>query len=434
MQPSGVTVMSGIKKPETSEILADPLRLSAVRASGLLDSPAEDAFDRLTRLAAKLTNTPVTFISVVDEQRDFYKSCVGFPESLAGGRQMTGPTFCHYALSSDGPLIINDTMSDPVYSQVPTVKSLGVRAYVGVPLTLASGQTIGSFCAMDFEPRAWTRLDVEVMTELAASTLREIELRMALEEIMTDQARLHELARSNEFLYKEAQLANQEKDRFFAAVSHELRSPMTSIMGWAGILRDEVASNPVAAEAAAMIESSAREQARMVDDLLDATRSSTGKLSLDCHLIDLSVVIEEAVRAALPAAATKGVLLQSSIEPLPPLPADAIRMRQVFNNLISNAIKFTPPGGSVNVLAQAAASFVRVEVRDSGRGIDTSLIPHLFNRGWQATPGEQGGLGLGLTIASQIADLHGGVVTAESKGPETGSSFVVTLPIDRPES
>lgn len=167
-------------RQDLSSTVGDTTRLEAVRATGLLDSPAEEEFDRLTRLAAKLTGAPVTFISLVDENRDFYKACFGFPEPLASSRELTGTTFCHYALVSNGPLVINDTHANPIYRRVPTVESLGVRAYLGVPLVTAAGHAIGSFCAIDFSPREWTPLDVEVMQELAASTLREIELRTAL--------------------------------------------------------------------------------------------------------------------------------------------------------------------------------------------------------------------------------------------------------------
>ena len=408
--------------------------MAAVRSTSLLDSPTERSFDRLTRLAARLTGAPVTFISLVDEHRDFYKSCFGFPEPLASKREMPGTTFCHFALSSKGPLVIEDTLADPVYSQVPTVESLGVRAYLGVPLTLASGLTIGSFCAIDFQPRIWSALDIEVMSELATSTLREIELRMALEEITSDGVRLHALAETNERLYREAQQANQEKDRFFAAVTHELRTPMTSIIGWARILKAEIRENPDAAEAVSMIENSARAQARLVDDLLDASRIATGKITIDRQSIDLNRVVEEAVRAAYPAAHAKGVQLITRLQEIPPLLADRSRTRQIFDNLISNAIKFTPPGGSIELQSERVEGEARVHVRDTGRGIAAEILPFIFERGRQAHSAEQGGLGLGLTIAAHLARAHGGTITAESGGPGLGATFTLTLPLDPPDA
>ena len=417
--------------PDTKSIVTDPQRLAAVRNSGLLDTPAERSFDRLTRLAARLTGVPVTFISLVDERRDFYKSCFGFPEPLASGREMTGTTFCHYALSSDGPLVIDDTLADPVYREVPTVQSLGVRAYLGVPLTIATGETIGSFCAIDFQPRKWSDLDIEVMSELATSTLREIELRTALEEITEDRIRLRALAESNERLYKEADRANQEKDRFFAAVTHELRTPMTSIIGWARILGGELSDSPDAVEALTMIETSARAQARLVDDLLDASRIAAGKITLDCSVIDVNRLIEDSARAAYPAAEAKGVQLRTSVATSRPVLADGSRTRQIVDNLISNAIKFTPADGSIELRSAFTDTEARIEVQDSGRGIAADVLPFIFDRGRQANSAEQGGLGLGLTIADHLARLHGGSITASSDGPGKGATFVVTLPLER---
>jgi PAS domain S-box-containing protein len=155
----------------------DPARVAAVRGTGLLDADAEEVFDRLSRLAVRLLGVPAAFLSLVDAERDFYLTACGFGEPLASARQLTGPTFCHYALASPGPLVIPDTAADPVYRDVPTVRTLGVAAYVGVPVRVG-GQRVGSFCAIDTRPRAWTAGEVEVLTELAASAERELELRM----------------------------------------------------------------------------------------------------------------------------------------------------------------------------------------------------------------------------------------------------------------
>jgi PAS domain S-box-containing protein len=160
----------------------DAARLAVLRESGLLDAAAEEAFDRLTRLAAILVKAPATFISLVDEQRDFYLSCVGFPDPLAAERQIDGPTFCHLAMESLEPLVIPDTRADAAYAHIPTVESLGVAAYVGVPIR-GGGQVLGSFCAVDFVPRDWTPVEVETLVELARSAEREIELRRRIRQV-----------------------------------------------------------------------------------------------------------------------------------------------------------------------------------------------------------------------------------------------------------
>ncbi|HEX6911036.1 MAG TPA: GAF domain-containing protein, partial [Longimicrobium sp.] len=186
-------------------VRSDPARLAAVRGLQLLDTPTEPAFDRLTRLAVQLLGVPATFLALVDEDRDFYKASTGFGEPLASARELAGRTFCHFTIAGSGaPLVIPDTRADPVYRQVPTVDSLGVAAYVGVPLVV-DGQPIGSFCAIDVAPRAWSREEVEVLTELAASAQREIELRRAL-------ARARQTA-------EQAERAARERDEFLNATT-----------------------------------------------------------------------------------------------------------------------------------------------------------------------------------------------------------------------
>jgi PAS domain S-box-containing protein len=167
---------------DPASFVRDPERLAEVRATGLLDTGPEEVFDRLTRLAARVIGSPVSFISLVDEDRDFYKSMHGLGEPLATERELRVPTLCHHALRSPEPLVIPDTRADPVYCRVPTVESLGVGAYLGVPLVTSRGQAIGSFCAVDFAPRQWRPDDVEVLRELAASAMREIELRREVAE------------------------------------------------------------------------------------------------------------------------------------------------------------------------------------------------------------------------------------------------------------
>ena len=143
----------------------------------MLDTPPEESFDRLTRLAAKLIDAPATFVSLVDHNRDFYKSAYGFGEPLATVRQLEGRSFCHYAITTNGPLVLDDVTQELVFCDVPTVQSLGVRAYIGIPLVTEDGQVVGSFCAIDFKPKHWTERDIDILTDLAHSTMREIELR-----------------------------------------------------------------------------------------------------------------------------------------------------------------------------------------------------------------------------------------------------------------
>ena len=158
-------------------VVRDPERLAAVRVTELLHSRSEVFFDRLTRIAAEVTRAPAAFLSLVDEDSDFYKSSYGFDEELARSRQISGITFCHYALVSDGPLVIEDTRRHPIFSSVPTVESLNVGAYLGVPLTL-DGRPLGAFCVIDHRPRPWTEGDIDAVAALARAANAEIQARV----------------------------------------------------------------------------------------------------------------------------------------------------------------------------------------------------------------------------------------------------------------
>lgn len=179
MSPKALAQLERDEQPHEGGALTNPKRLAALRATGLLDAKPMEGFDRITRLGKAALNVPVTFISLVDEYRDFYLSQCGFEEPLANERQITGKTFCHFTLQEERPVIIPDTRANPVYASVPTVVSERVAAYLGVPLVLASGHIIGAFCAIHVAPHAWSEEQVITATDLATLVLTEIELRQA---------------------------------------------------------------------------------------------------------------------------------------------------------------------------------------------------------------------------------------------------------------
>ncbi|MBA3670651.1 MAG: PAS domain-containing protein [Gemmatimonadaceae bacterium] len=186
ISPNAIAKFEAEDQVSAADALTDPKRLAAVRAIGLLDTLPMAGFDRITRLGARVLNVPATFISLVDDHRDFYLSHCGFGEPLASERQLAGQTFCHFTIQGELPLIIPDTRADPVYAKVPTVESLGVAAYLGVPLVLLSGEVIGAFCAIDFAPHAWNEAQVLAATDLASLVVSEIELRQAAFDFQRD--------------------------------------------------------------------------------------------------------------------------------------------------------------------------------------------------------------------------------------------------------
>jgi signal transduction histidine kinase len=229
----------------------------------------------------------------------------------------------------------------------------------------------------------------------------------------------------------EAEAANRTKDEFLAILSHELRSPLSAILTWTTLLRSGGLDANRGQRALESIDRNARLQKKLIEDLLDVSRIISGKLSLELGWVDLAALAREALEAAQLAAEAQGVRVEREIaDDLRPVRADGSRLLQVLNNLMSNAVKFTPRGGVVALRIVAEGPWARIEVRDSGKGIEPAFLPHLFERFRQAdasTTRREGGLGLGLAIVRHLVEMHGGTVTAQSEGPDRGSVFTVRL-------
>ncbi|WP_414654116.1 GAF domain-containing sensor histidine kinase [Hyalangium sp.] len=247
------------------------------------------------------------------------------------------------------------------------------------------------------------------------------------------------VAMDNALLYREAQRAqraaqeaNRLKDEFLATLSHELRTPLTSILGWTQMLlkRDDLDESG-RRRGLATIERNARVQRQLVEDLLDVSRITSGKLLLNLKEVSLREVVEAALESVRPTAEARGVLLQAELGPLTEsVLADATRLQQVLWNLLTNAIKFTDRGGCVWLAVGRDGDKMKLTVRDTGKGIPPELMPHVFERFRQGDIGrEQGGLGLGLAIVRHLVELHGGSVTVHSEGADMGSTFTVELPL-----
>ena len=232
-----------------------------------------------------------------------------------------------------------------------------------------------------------------------------------------------------------AQRATRLKDEFLATLSHELRTPLSAILGWTQVLLREGAPKGPEEQKRAIevIDRNARAQVQLIDDLLDLSRIMTGKLRLDLHQVSFSSVVEAAVDSAKPAAEAKGIRLKAILGASQDIvSADGARLQQVVWNLLTNAIKFTPKGGQVQVLLQRVNSHLELSVSDTGIGIPASYLPHVFDRFSQkdsSTTRAFGGLGLGLAICKQLVELHGGSIRAASQGEGKGATFSVQLPL-----
>jgi signal transduction histidine kinase len=255
---------------------------------------------------------------------------------------------------------------------------------------------------------------------------------------LMDVTKNKEIERQREWLLKReqesrsvAEEANRMKDQFLAVLSHELRTPLTSILGWTTILRRKKFDQETS-KTLETIERNAKAQQRLIEDILDVSRILGGSFRLDLRPTDLTATIESAIECVCPAAQSKGIQLDSELDPCVVVSGDPDRLMQVAENLLSNAIKFTPENGTVRVSLRRKERQVELCVDDNGQGIDPSFLPYIFDRFRQADSSsvrKQKGLGLGLAITLHIVELHGGNIFASSPGKDQGSTFKVQLPL-----
>ena len=274
---------------------------------------------------------------------------------------------------------------------------------------------------------AFNRLLLFISVVVFASARRGAEQRLKQHQRSLEEA----LARERE-ARREAEGANRVKDEFLATVSHELRTPLNAMVGWATLLARHQTDRELTRKAAATIERNARAQAHIVNDILDMTRIAAGGLRIAPRRIELAPVIEEALDQMRLAAKDKAIEIGTQLEPAVLVDGDADRLRQIAWNLVYNAIKFTQPGGRIDVALRRDGTSAVLTVSDDGIGIAAEFVPHLFERFQQAdgsTNRERAGLGLGLAIVRSLVELHGGTVTADSGGKDKGTTFTVTLPL-----
>jgi signal transduction histidine kinase/PAS domain-containing protein len=336
------------------------------------------------------------------------------------------PTF-----SGESVLRSADITKDPRYGQNAPRKGmpnghLPVRSYLAVPVKSRSGEVIGGLF--------FGHPDVGVFDEESERFAVGISGQAAT---ALDNARLYADLKSSEENEKAARSAAEHagrlKDEFLATLSHELRTPLNAILGWTYLLRQHPEDADRLQRGVEVIERNARVQTQLISDLLDISRIVTGKMRLDVQRVELPSVMSAAVDAVRPAADAKGVRVQTVIEPvMDPVHGDPARLQQIIWNLVSNAVKFTPKNGRVQVVLARVNSHVEIRVSDTGEGIAPEFLPHLFERFTQADASpsrEHTGLGLGLALVKQLVELHGGRVRAASDGIGQGATFTVELPL-----
>lgn len=385
-------------------------RVAALRALHILDTPPEERFDRITRLAAQMFDMPIALVTLVDLERQWFKSCIG----LDYRETPRSDSFCSYAIRQDDLLEIPNARKHPLFAANPSVAGPPhITFYAGQPLTAPSGHRIGTLCVLDRRPRTLTPVQREQLRSLAAW----VELECTL-------------VQANAVA---AETAKAKQD-FVALVGDELRTPLTSVhaslellgTGRFGALPDE------AARVVGIAGQNAAGMVRLADDVLDLSRIRSGRLWLNVEDIDLADVVKQALHAVVADADRLGVPVSSDCGHVM-VRGDADRLVQAITNLVANAVTASTAGSPVTVAAEAGDVTVAVRVADHGPGIPADQLDRVFEPfvqvdTWSA---QHDGAGLGLAIARGIVETHGGTLTAESTHG-VGSTFTVVLPVAEP--
>ena len=350
-------------------------------------------------------------------------AAVDYEETLAAIPSCLVPRFAAHCCAHlrDGEAIrlvgsAGDAAMAPPERQIADVisRSAAVTDRETIILPLRSGTT--AFGAISFaNPPVFEAADVAFASELAA--------RISL---LLDRVRL----------FRDLERANRVKDEFLATLSHELRTPLNAVLGWTRMLRRGTVPPDRTAAVLETIERNAAAQMQHVEELLDLSAMAAGGLRLNVTSVDLRDVVGGAVETVRPAAEAKGLQLQVTIDDrVDDIAGDPTRLRQALWNILANAVKFTPPGGRIDVGVADGPSDVEIRVRDSGPGIPAEFLPHVFEpfrQGDTTSSRTVGALGLGLAIVRHVVEAHGGTVTAQSPGQDRGSTFTVRLPTGRP--
>lgn len=334
-------------------------------------------------------------------------------------QETSTPHSVAHVIKTATPAMITDITDDMIVAaaagdkeRTDLIRALGLRSYICVPL-VSAGRTLGALTlATANSGRRYSEADLRFAEDVASRAAMAIE---------------------NAWSYQQLDRANRLKDEFLATLSHELRTPLNAILGYARIMRGGMLGPEKIPPALETIERNATALAQMVDDIIDVSRIVAGKMRLNVQPVELPLILHDAIATVRPAADAKRIKLRSVVDPqVSPISGDPDRLRQIVWNLLSNAVKFTPKEGHIQVRLERINSSVEITVSDTGLGIASEFLPHIFERFRQAEGGStraHAGLGLGLAIVRNLVELHGGTVTASSAGPGTGATFRVRLPV-----
>lgn len=386
-------------------------RLRALRAYDILDTPAERAFDDLARVASYICDTPIALVTLIDADRQWIKAKVG----LDVEETSRDVAFCAHTILGREIMEVGDATADPRFEDNPLVVGApSIRFYAGMPLVTSDDHALGALCVIDREPRQLSAAQRESLEALGRQVIAQFE------------------AHRN---FRRLRALSEQKDELLRVASHDLKNPLQAILASSEIiellLASEQEDRAEVREFTAVIAERARTMQQLIADLVDGDALQDGTLELTPERVDLGALAREVVQGCAPYARDKGIALDCVVPALlPSVMADRARIRQVAENLVGNAIKFSPRGTAVRVHVDADSAMVRFTVTDQGPGLTADDRTKLFTKYAHLSAKPTGGessTGLGLAICRELVEAHGGTIDADN-APGGGAIFRMSLP------
>lgn len=390
-------------------------RLAALARYDILDTAPEDVFDDITRLASYICETPIATMTLVDATRQWFKSRVGL-DATETPREFA---FCAHTILSTDTLVVPDARIDDRFADNPLVTSNpNIRFYAGVPLITPDGHALGALCAIDRVPRDLSDAQLDALQGLARLIVQSMEVRQSHRQLNA--------------LSKRLSRVNEGKDRLFSMIAHDLRSPVGGVLGLLEMMAEEAKDmEPDQIQRyLTMLANSTRGTFDLLESLLQWSVHESGKLDFQPVALSLDEMVNQVFAFTQMAAHHKSIALDAPTSSGGMVTADRNMLRSVLQNMVANAIKFTPPGGHVAVSYEPHEKWIAVSVKDSGTGMSAEGLRNALERDeLQSTPGTTGevGTGLGLKFCRAFIERHGGKLSATSN-LGAGTTFTFTLP------
>ncbi|MBF2056689.1 MAG: GAF domain-containing sensor histidine kinase [Cyanobacterium sp. T60_A2020_053] len=390
-------------------------RIEALLRYDILDTDFEEVYDELTQLASSICGTPITLISLIDTHRQWFKSKVGL-QPRETNRDIA---FCSHAILQSEVFIIEDATADERFADNPLVTgSPYIRFYAGAPLITPDGFSLGTLCAIDTVPRQFSADQIKALKILARQVSAQLELRLSFSKLQNYARQLRQV--------------NASKDKFFSIIAHDLKAPFNSMLGFADILQSNAENLDITQikDLSSDIYNTGKSTYRLLENLLQWSMLEIGSLPWKPTRLNLNEVVDDILLMLSGVARTKSISLINKIIPAQTIYGDTKMLQSVLQNLINNALKFTPEEGQVTVSSQVEHNLIRVIVSDTGVGMTQQQVNKLFNIehciSRDGTQGEKG-TGLGLLLCQEFVAKNGGTMKVESHIGK-GSQVSFTIP------